>query len=439
MATTMESLYPQRPGNVGPVFHWLAMPVFALLMVFNAAAVGVVLSLSLALHVGRRLLERIPGVRTGSSAIASAYHRQVQRLANRVLKDPRDEPILAAAITLAWTAYPVLIVQLIIGEPSWLLALLFYACVYGPNIRGFARSFSSMHQEGHRVGGVFKRASAMEKLTGNSFLYMYFCLPMGLTPHAAAHLQQHHRENAGPLDVYATARYDHASVRDFLVYMVREVMYQQLLVSPYLYFRSKRKPAQMRSMIVSNLVHLSLFALLAWYSLPIAVLFMLVPWCASNFLMGVIHWAQHAFYGEQGDPRDFMVNTVTLLEKPVNAFNEGYHVCHHHWENVHWSESPALFERIKPEMKAAGSIVFRDYGVLDLFLRLMLRRFDAMADKLEWWEPLSHAQKVELLKRRVAPAPIAEHELRHQRRAAAAGAASRPQAPALDAEGCRQP
>lgn len=439
MATTIESLYPQRPGNVGPVFHWLAMPVFALLMVFNAAAIGVVLSLSMALHVGRRLLERIPGVSTGSSAIASAYHRQVQRLANRVLKDPRDEPILAAAITLAWTAYPVLIVQLIIGEPSWVLALLFYACVFGPNIRGFARTFSSMHQEGHRVGGVFKRPSLMEKLTGNSFLYMYFCLPMGLTPHAAAHLQQHHRENAGPLDVYATARYDHASVRDFLVYMVREVMYQQLLVSPYLYFRSKRKPAQMRSMIVSNLVHLSLFALLAWYSLPIAVLFMLVPWCASNFLMGVIHWAQHAFYGEQGDPRDFMVNTVTLLEKPVNAFNEGYHVCHHHWENVHWSESPALFERIKPEMKAAGSIVFRDYGVIDLFLNLMLRRFDAMADKLEWWEPLSHEQKVELLKRRAAPAPIAEHELRHQRRAAAVSAAARAQAPDLDTEGCRQP
>lgn len=439
MATTTESLYPQRPGNVGPVFHWLAMPVFALLMVFNAAAVGVVLSLSLALHLGRCLLERIPGVSTGSSAIASAYHRQVQRLADRVLKDPRDEPILAAAITLAWTAYPVLILQLVIGEPSWQLALLFYACVYGPNIRGFARTFSSMHQEGHRVGGVFKRPSVFEKLTGNSFLYMYFCLPMGLTPHAAAHLQQHHRENAGPLDVYATARYDHASLRDFLVYMVREVMYQQLLVSPYLYFRSKRKPAQMRSMIVSNLVHLSLFALLAWYSLPIAVLFMLVPWCASNFLMGVIHWAQHAFYGEQGDPKDFMVNTVTLLEKPVNAFNEGYHVCHHHWENVHWSESPALFERIKPEMKAAGSIVFRDYGVLDLFLRLMLRRFNAMADKLEWWEPLSHEQKVELLKRRAGPAPIAEHELRHQRRAAASAVASRAQAPQLDAEGCRQP
>lgn len=418
MATTTDSLYPARPGNIGPVLHAMAVPIFAVMLVFNTIAIVSVLSLSLALHIGRRLLERIPGVRTGSGRIAAAYHRRIQILADRVLKDPRDEPILAAAITLGWTAYPVLAVQLFLGEPSLPLALLFYACVYGPNIRGFARSFSSMHQEGHRPGGMFKRTSLLEKWTGNSFLYMYFALPMGLTPHSAAHLQQHHRENAGPLDVYATARYDHANAFHFMAYMIKEVMYQQFLISPFLYFREKRRAALMRSMILGNVIHIGLFALMAWYSLPIAVLFMLVPWCASNFMMGVIHWSQHAFYGGQSDPGDYMANTVTLLEKPVNMLNEGYHVCHHHWENVHWSESPALYERIKPQMRDAGSIVFRDYGVLDLFMRLMLRRFDDMADKLEWWEPLSHEQKVALLKQRTGPAPIAEHE-RQRRRSAA--------------------
>jgi fatty acid desaturase len=430
MATTAESLYPARPGNISPLLHRIAVPLFAVLMVFSALGAAIVLSLSMALHVGRRLLECIPGVSAGASAIAAAYHRQIQKLANRVLKDPRDEPILAAAITLGWTAYPVLALQLYIGEPSILLALLFYACVFGPKIRGYTRSFSAMHQEGHRVGGMFKRPSVLEKWTGNSFLYMYFALPMGLTPHAAAHLQQHHRENAGPLDVYATARYDHASLRDFMVYMVKEVMYQQFMISPYLYFREKRKPAQMRSMIFGNVLHIGLFALLAWYSLPIAVMYMLIPWMASNVLMGVIHWSQHAFYGEQGDPKDFMANTITLLETPVNMLNEGYHVCHHHWENVHWSESPALYERIKPQMKAAGSIVFRDYGVLDLFVNLMLHRFDAMAKKLEWWEPISHEEKVALLKRRAAAAPIAEHERQFRRRlaGAAAGTAAAPAA-----------
>ncbi|XQE68669.1 fatty acid desaturase [Pseudomonas sp. P3C3] len=414
MTTTTETLYPVRPGNIHPLLHFFAIPLFALLLVFNTAAISVILALALTLQLCRVGLGLIPGMSALGGAITAAYHRQVQRLANRVLKDPRDEPILAGAITLALTALPIFIAQLILVEIYWPLVLGFYAFVYGPNIRAFVRSFSCMHQEGHKVGGVFKRSSVLEKWTGNSFLYMFFAIPMGLTPHAAAHLQQHHRENAGPLDIYATARYDHANAWHFIVYMVREVMYQQFLVSPYLYFRSKRRTAQMNSMIIGNLLHLALFALLATYSLPIAVLYMLVPWCASNFLMGVIHWSQHAFYGGQQDPKDFMYNTVTLLEKPVNMLNEGYHVCHHHWENVHWSESPALFERIKPEMRAAQSMVFRDLSVLDLFLMLMLRRFGAMADKLDWWEPLSREEKIALLKRRVAPAPIAEHELAYQ-------------------------
>lgn len=418
MATT-DFLYPPLPGNVSPVVHFVTVPLFSVLLLFNTAAMAVILTLALILQLGRWLLEQIPGVAALGHGIAAYYHRLVQRLADKVLKDPRDEPILAAAITLGLTAFPVFIAQLLIVELSWGLVLAFYAFVYGPNIRAFVRSFSSMHQEGHNVGGIFKRASILEKWTGNSFLYMFFAIPMGLIPHAAAHLQQHHRENAGPLDVYASARYDHASAWHFMVYMVREVMYQQFMVSPYLYFKSKHKRLQMRSMLVGNLIHLTLFVLLALYSLPIAVCYMLVPWCASNFLMGVIHWSQHAFYGGQQDPKDWMYNTVTLLEKPINTLNEGYHVCHHHWENVHWSESPALFERLKPQMQAAQSLVFRDLSVLDLFVMLMLRRFDALADKLEWWEPLSQAEKVALLKRRTAAAPVTEHEQAYQQRSAA--------------------
>lgn len=414
MAHTTDSLYPRLPANVSPLFHFVAIPLFTVLVAFSGVAIIAILTLSFALQLGRWLLGCVPGLAYLGNAWVSGYHRQVQRLADRWLKDPRDEPILAAALTLALTAGPVFILQLWLGAVAWPLVLAFYAAVYGPNIRGFVRSFSSMHQEGHVPGGVFKRPSRLDKWCGNSLLYMFFAIPMGLTPHALAHLQQHHRENAGPLDIYATARYDHANLWHFVVYMVREVMYQQFLISPYLYFRSREKRAQMRAMVTGNLLHLALFTALAWYSLPIAVFYMLVPWCASNVLMGVIHWSQHAFYGGQADPRAYMYNTVTLLEKPVNILNEGYHVCHHHWANVHWSESPQLFERIKPEMRAAQSMVFRDLSVMDLFLLLMLRRFEVLADKLEWWEPLSREEKVALLRQRVRPAPIQEHERMHQ-------------------------
>ncbi|WP_347901899.1 fatty acid desaturase [Pseudomonas purpurea] len=428
MSTSTDTLYPQRPANISRLFHFFAIPLFSVLMVFNLAAVAVILVIAFTLQGARWLLAKIPGVSAASGAWVRGYHRLVQRLANKILKDPRDEQILAAAISLSVTAVPVFIAQLWLKEISWPLVVAFYACVYGPNIRSFVRSFSAMHQDGHVPGGIFKQSSVLDRWVGNSFLYMYFAIPMGLTPHAAAHLQQHHRESAGPLDVYATARYDHANLWHFMVYMVREVMYQQLLISPWLYFKSKDKPTQARSMVAGVLVHLGVFVALALYSLPIAVLYMLVPWCASNILMGVIHWSQHAFYGGQQDPHDWMYNTVTLLEKPVNIFNEGYHACHHHWSIGHWSEAPALFEKLKPELAAAQSMVFRDLSVLDIFFMLIFRRFDAMAHKLDWWEPLTHEEKVQLLRRRVLPAPIHAHEQAHQHRTPAPSSAPEPQA-----------
>ncbi len=407
---TTDALYPRLPGDISPIFHAIAIPLFVLILVPSLLAISVVLLLALLLQLARSLLERIPGCARIGRAISAAFHARVARLVGGVLKDPRDEPILATAIVTGSTVYVLFVVQLIVKEIHWPLVIAFYAFLYGPSLRAFVWSFSSMHQEGHRPGGIFRSPSRLEKWTGNSLLYMFFAIPMGLVPHAAAHLQQHHRENTGPLDVYASARYNHANAWHFVVYMVRDVMYQQLLVSPYLYFKRKRRPIQSRSMIVSNLIYLGIFAAVALYSVPIALLYIAVPWLAGNILMGVIHWTQHAFYGGQPEPKDFMYNTVTLLEQPVNVLNEGYHVCHHHWQNVHWSESPALFERIRPDMKQAQCMVFRDLSVLGLFFPLMLRRFDFLAHKLEWWEPISHEAKVELIKRRVAPAPMHEHE-----------------------------
>src|SRR5690606_17672620 len=123
MSSSSEALYPPRPGNVGPLVHAVAVSLFAVLLVFNTLAIGVILALSTLLQIGRRLLCLIPGVPALGSGIAAFYHRQVQRLADRWLKDPRDEPILAAAITLGLTAYPVLLAQLWLKELSWPLLI----------------------------------------------------------------------------------------------------------------------------------------------------------------------------------------------------------------------------------------------------------------------------------------------------------------------------
>ena len=59
----------------------------------------------------------------------------------------------------------------------------------------------------------------------------------------------------------------------------------------------------------------------------------------------------------------------------------------------------------KPKLLEAGSLVFRDFDFMRLFLELtLLRRMDVLAEKLVPWEPMNHEQRLALLAKRTKPA-----------------------------------
>lgn len=393
----------EYPGNINPILHFALWPVRVAIVIWSTVSMIGIFALASVLHALRMLLGAVPGVRLAGGWLVDRYHAMLMPLARRVMVDPRNEPILAAVISLAITALPIFAAQLVLYEINYFLVLAFYAFVFGPNVRAYVRSFSALHQEGHRNG--LKGRSPYEKACGSSFFYAFLCVVSGLIPHAVGHTQQHHRENGNRIDAFASHRYDHANLWHFLRYMERDVVYQQFMVTPYLYFMSKGRHTQAGIMIKGNLVYLAVLLPVAIYSWEIALWYMLVPWGASNFLSGVIHWTQHAFYGGRRDYDNFMTNTITLKESPVNFLNEGYHLCHHHSPGRHWSESPALFEELREDLKKADAIVFRDLGVTDFFLLMtVFRAFGVLARKYESWEPMSHEVKIAHLKLRAKPA-----------------------------------
>lgn len=391
------------PGDVNPLLHLALLPLRVLLVAWSCLSMLGIFALASLLQVLRMALAVLPGVRPLSAWWLSRYHAAVAVLAQRLMVDPRNEPILAAVISLALTALPIFVAQLFLERIEPLLVVAFYAAVFGPNVRAYVRSFSALHQEGHRNG--LKGRSPYEAACGSSFFYAFLCVVSGLIPHAVGHTQQHHRENGSRQDAFASHRYDHTSLWHFLVYMTRDVIYQQFMLTPYLYFRSKGKTTQARIMIKGNLVYLAVLLPVALYSWEMALWYMLVPWGASNFLSGVIHWTQHAFCGAVRERDNYFSNTVTLLETPVNFLNEGYHLCHHHSPGLHWSESPRLFEELQPELRKADAMVFRDLSVTDLFLLMtVLRAFGPLADKYQSWEPMTRAEKIAHIRRRAAAA-----------------------------------
>ncbi|GAB1262691.1 fatty acid desaturase [Aurantivibrio plasticivorans] len=394
---------PLEKIRVPSLIHKLLLPLLIVIQIANTLAICIMLAISYTLRFLQIALFSLPYCKTAWTKIVTWYHDWVQLLADNLLEDPRDEPILACVIGLTLTALPVLIIQLALGELNYGLVLLFYAFIYGANIRSFVRSFSAMHQDGHKPGGVFKGGSWCEKATGNSFTYCYLAIFRGIIPHSPAHTQQHHRENTSPKDVYVTEEFDHTNPWHFMKYMVNEVIYQQLMITPYIYFKKNKQIEQMRCMVMGNTVYFLLFTALALFDLKIAFFYMAVPWFASNFLMGVIHWCQHAFYGGQQSPLDFAYNTTTVLETPENFLNEGYHVCHHHPSCRHWSEAPELFIEIQDDMRRSKSIVFKDLSTMDLYLLLMLKRYKTLAKKLSWWDDVTEEDKIAILKSRVRP------------------------------------
>ena len=389
------------PFGVSPLLHGCLLPLRLAFILASSLAMGLIFSLSMLLHGGRQLLARLPGVGRLAERSYAVYHGAIDQLFGRWLVDRRDEPILAAAISLLLTTLPIFAIQLYLGEVRWYLLLAFYAFVFGPKLAGFVRTFSAWHQEIHRRGGVLKGPSPFEKRFGFSFLALLFSLPTGQIQSGVAHVMQHHRENAGELDAFESSGYNHASLVDFYRFMTGHVFYQIFLITPFLYFRQRGRDDLAAIQIKGNLLYIGLFVLLALYSREIALAYMLVPWLATAFILGLNNWIQHPFYGGRADGESYLTNTVTLLETPVNFLNEGYHLVHHHRAGLHWSENPQEFVAMREQMIAADSLVFRDLGVPDLFLYLtVLGDFERLAQKFEPWQAMTHAQKVAHLRRR---------------------------------------
>ena len=377
------------------LFQWFAV-LMGLASMLAALPVAV---LSFGCYGAAMLLGRVPPLRNAYEFFSRAYDRILDRIGQKILRDPRDTPALRLMVSLTLTAVPIFVTQLILGKPRLLLVIAFYLSLYGLKFQRFVRMFSASHLEAHRPHGFF--SEKYDRVFGR-YLEFFLGFFYGNIPELGrtAHVCLHHKENSGPDDTRTTMTYNRTSRLDFLWYLSDNI-WTVLGLAPYAYFKAHRDEKNRKRMLSGMARYYAYFAAVFLYDWRIGALFVLVPILCMNFINAITAWVQHAF-SDPEHPEDFFANSVTVVDK-VNFLNEGYHLCHHHRASLHWTEMPAHFEQLRDKMKEAGSLVFRDLDFMGLFLELtVLRRMDVLAEKLVPWEPMAHDQRLALLTKRTS-------------------------------------
>jgi fatty acid desaturase len=380
----------------------LILRCWAVLMALaSTVAVALVAVLSFGCYGAAKLLGKIRPLSDAYQFLSRTYDQFLDRLGQKVLRDPRDTPALRLMVSLSLTALPIFVAQLVLGKPRLLLAIAFYLSLYGLKFERFVRMFSAKHLEAHRRQGYF--SEKYDRVFGR-YVEFFLGYLYGNVPELdrTVHVGLHHRENGGPDDTVTSSRYDRTSPLDFLWYLSDNI-WTALGLAPYAYFKAKGDEKNRRRILWGMARYYFFFAAVFIYDWRVGIVYALVPLLCMNFIMALTAWVQHAFCDPE-HPEDYFANTVTVLDE-LNFMNEGYHLCHHHRSSLHWTEMPAHLDRIRDKMRDAGSLVFRDLDVMGLFLELtVLRRMDVLAEKLVPWQPMNHEERLALLAKRTKPA-----------------------------------
>jgi len=149
----------------------------------------------------------------------------------------------------------------------------------------------------------------------------------------------------------------------------------------YLFTRKKNKyyvPLSAGQIILYLIV-----AALCFVNFNATLWIFIIPLVFSRLVMMLGNWTQHAFV-DPNEPDNAFKSTFNCINTKYNhkCWNDGYHLMHHLKPGAHYTEMPLMFIKAKDKIAEQQSLVFDGVHYLHLFLYLMTRNYNKMADNL---------------------------------------------------------
>jgi len=292
----------------------------------------------------------------------------------KYINDKRDLPFIHLLTAIHILVIPVAILLYTPVLQSWYWWLVYIPYFYVSQMYFKGRFGLMLHCISHRK--LFKK--------GYTWLYNYViwfvCPFFGHTPETyfAHHMGMHHVENNMLDDASSTLPYQRDSLRGFLSYVGRFLILGFEDTFMY-FFKRKRKKFYMR--LTAGEISFYLFCVgMSFVNFKATLFIFIIPFVFARIVMMLGNWAQHAFVNLD----DLEDNTINCINTKYNqmCWNDGYHAIHHVRPAMHYTDIPGEFLKTKDQLAEKKVLVFDGIHYLHIFLWLMTKRYDKLADNL---------------------------------------------------------
>ncbi len=325
-----------------------------------------------------------------------------------LINDKRDLPFMYLTLNVCLTMLPfaVLLYLPFMNGWMWLAAAAIY--LYLNNVAYKGPFGLMMHCTIHRP--LYKK-----KYAPLSHLIPWVLAPFfGQSPETyfAHHVGMHHVENNMEDDESSTMPYQRDSGTHFARYYFTFLFTGIYTLAMY-HFTKRSKRLCWRT-VRGELLFIAFCAALCFVNWQATLVVFILPFLAFRLVAMAGNWVQHTFICPEQPGNDYR-NSITCINVKFNhkCWNDGYHISHHINPTLHWTEHPQYFRDNISHFARNRSVVFAGLNFLDIFILLMRKRYDVLANHFVnvGGQFANDEEVIEHLKSRTVPIPFPAREL----------------------------